>query len=510
LLPEYIRWLLPSVADLIFIALLATLLFTSLSVRVLGDAGIGWHIRTGQQILGTHNIPRVDRFSSTMSGKPWFAWEWFYDLLVGKLEASFGLNGVVWFTAVVIAATFGGLFRFVLSRGANLVVAFVLVLLAISASMIHFLARPHVVSWMLTLIWLWLLDSGEWRGFRNRSERNRRWAWLMPELMVIWVNVHGGFVVAFVLLGIHWVGALWAWLRTRSDQIEELLAKNFARIRVRELTWIGFLSVLASFANPYGWKLHEHIYSYLTNRFLMNHIEEFQSPNFHGLAQCCFLILLLIAIAIMVAYRREVGLVRILLLLFAIYAGLYASRNIPIASIMLVVVGGPLLKLEWKFARRMSLVESTLRGHLWPTVAIITTLLIVASGGRVGAQQLADARFDEKRMPVAAVKYIASQELKGPILSPDFWGGYLIYRLYPQWQVVVDDRHDFYGADFFESYLKMLHVEDGWQEFLLATRPGCVLLPRNTALANMLRQSSAWRVTYQDDVAIAFVPAPTP
>jgi hypothetical protein len=211
-----------------------------------------------------------------------------------------------------------------------------------------------------------------------------------------------------------------------------------------------------------------------------------------------------------VAYRREVGLTPILLLLFAVYAGLYASRNIPIASIMLVVVAGPLLKIDWKFARRMSSVESRLRGHLWPTVAIITTLLIVASGGRLASQQLTDAHFEAKRMPVAAVNYIASQQVQGPILSPDFWGGYLIYRLYPQRQVAVDDRHDLYGTDFFKSYLKMLHVEDGWQEFLQATHPGCVLLPRNTALANMLRQSSVWRVTYQDEVAIAFVPVAKP
>jgi hypothetical protein len=64
-------------------------------VRLLGDAGIGWHIRTGQQILATHTISHVDSFSSTMAGKPWFAWEWLYDVVVGELEAKLDLNGVV-------------------------------------------------------------------------------------------------------------------------------------------------------------------------------------------------------------------------------------------------------------------------------------------------------------------------------------------------------------------------------------------------------------------------------
>ena len=78
----------PSVADLIFVAVLCALLFTPLSVKLLGDAGIGWHIRTGQQILHTRSIPRVDSFSSVMQGKPWFAWEWLYDVLVGLLDSA--------------------------------------------------------------------------------------------------------------------------------------------------------------------------------------------------------------------------------------------------------------------------------------------------------------------------------------------------------------------------------------------------------------------------------------
>jgi len=97
----------PSVGDVIFIALLGLLCFTPLSVRLLGDAGIGWHIRTGQEILATHAIPGVDLFSSTMLDKPWFAWEWLYDILVGGLDRAAGLNAGVLFTALVIASSRG-------------------------------------------------------------------------------------------------------------------------------------------------------------------------------------------------------------------------------------------------------------------------------------------------------------------------------------------------------------------------------------------------------------------
>ena len=133
--PAWSRWALPSVADLIFVALLGALVFTPLSVRLLGDAGIGWHIRTGQQILATHTVPHVDPFSSSMGGKPWFAWEWLYDLIVGELEATLGLNGVVWFTAVVIATVFALMFRLLMKLGTNVLIAPVLVLLAVASSM---------------------------------------------------------------------------------------------------------------------------------------------------------------------------------------------------------------------------------------------------------------------------------------------------------------------------------------------------------------------------------------
>jgi hypothetical protein len=196
----------PSVADLIFVALLVVLACTSLSVHLLGDAGIGWHIRTGQHILATHKIPHMDPFSSSMTAKPWFAWEWLYDVLVGKLESALGLNGVVSITALVIAAVFSWMFRLLMQRGVNIAVALVLVLLALAASMIHFLARPHVLSWLFTLAWFWILDASERADFTG-VRRHRDWLWTLPLLMLVWVNVHGGFLVGFILLAIFWLGA---------------------------------------------------------------------------------------------------------------------------------------------------------------------------------------------------------------------------------------------------------------------------------------------------------------
>jgi hypothetical protein len=495
-----LRWLMPSVADLIFVALLASLVFTPLSVKLLGDAGIGWHIRTGQEILATHAIPRVDPFSAQIR-KPWIAWEWLYDVLVGGLELSAGLNGVVWFTAVVIAAVFAAMFRLLVKRGTDVLVALLLTLLAMSASTIHFLARPHVLSWLFVLIWLWVLGSRE-----LAVERSDRRLWLLPALMLIWVNVHGGFLLGFVLLGIFWLGSAWTWLHLKESRIEESLQKIAAGKRVRQLMLVGLASAVASLVNPYGWHLHAHIYSYLSNRFFMDHIDEFQSPNFHGIAQRCFLVLLLVAIAALVCRGNRLGLSQILLTLFAVYAALYSSRNIPISSIILAAIVGPLVSLPGTkgFVQRMDMMDSTRRGHLWPIVATVATLMIALNGGRIGSRPLMDAHFDAGRMPVDAVSFVAQRGVRSPVLSPDYWGGYLIYRLYPRKVVVIDDRHDFYGEPFLRSYLTMMHVEPGWEDFV-KWRSSCLVLPSSAALSVVLSKTPEWKPVYSDDVAIVFV-----
>jgi len=532
--PAWVRWVVPSVGDLIFAALLGVLAFTTLSVRLLGDAGIGWHIRTGQQILATHAIPHTDPFSATAlsatTGRAWFAWEWLYDVLVGWLDRAAGLNGVVLFTALVIAAIFAWTFRLLLRRRTNIFVALLLVLLAASAAMIHFLARPHVVSWLFTVAWFWILDSSEKSSGASdfdsstTSDSNRRrilMLWLLPPLMLVWVNVHGGFLVGFALLAIYWCSAAWQWLRPTGDRFDDALRQIRAGRLVRVLTLTGILSGLATLVNPYGFQLHAHIYHYLTNRFLMDHINEFQSPNFHYVAQKCFAGLLLLTLVALATKRREIGASQGLIVLFAVYSGLYASRNIPVSSLLLILIIGPWLSQAMErfgdrhpggrgfatpqFLERMEAIEFGLRGHLWPIAMVLVTCWIAAHGGKLGAKPLMDAHFDAKRFPVAAVDYLTKEDVQGPLVSPDDWGGYLIYRLYPRVRMVIDDRHDFYGEEFLKSYLKMVQAQPGWQGFLQQSGAHCVVVPKNSALANLLEETRGWKAIYSDEVSTAFM-----
>jgi hypothetical protein len=509
--PGWFRFLAPSATDLIFVLLLAGLSCGRLATRLLSDAGIGWHIRNGEYMLATHAITRTDPFSSTMSGQPWYTWEWLYDLAIARIHDAWGLNGVTFVTALLIALTFAAVFRIALRRGTSLPVGVILIILATFSSAIHFFARPHVLSWLLTVLWFCILDSRTYA---------RRLFWL-PVLTLLWANLHGGFLVGFVLLGIYFADSLIEVFVSHDPAGRQAAGK-----RCKTPATVGLLCMLASFVNPYGYKLHVHIYQYLSSRFLMNHIEEFLSPDFHGAAQKCFAVLLLIVILSLAAARRnKLRAAHLLVLLFAAYSGLYAARNIPVSSILFVLITGPLLSQATAeagsngelptrvsrffsrlhaYAARMGRMEAGLRIHLWPLAAMILGVWICAHDGKLGSRQLMQSHFDENRFPVQAVDEIIRQGLREPIFAVDYWGGYLIYRLYAQANVVLDDRHDLYGAEFLKDYLRVVQIRPSWNKVLDQRRIDWILVPTGSPLANILKDTAQWKIRYEDAVGVVF------
>ena len=240
----------PSVADLLFIVLLLGLSCGALGRLLLRDAGTGWHIRNGQQMLLTHTITRTDSFSVTMSGKLWYAWEWQYDVLIAIVHHTLGLNGVVFYTAAMVAATFVLVFHLAMRRGGSLPVTLFLLILALAASAVHFLARPHVVSWLFSVIWFEILDSAA------SAEKKSQLFWL-PALMLLWVNLHGGFLLGLVLVAVYLVAGAIQYFIGREQEIKKYLERLVA---------VSVLSLLVSFLNPYGYKLHVHVYRYQIGR----------------------------------------------------------------------------------------------------------------------------------------------------------------------------------------------------------------------------------------------------
>jgi hypothetical protein len=265
------------------------------------------------------------------------------------------------------------------------------------------------------------------------------------------------------------------------------------------------------------------VYQYLSNRFLMNNIDEFATPNFHIAVYGYFELFILLVIAGAMLGRDRVTPTGLLLLLFSLHAGLYAVRNIPMSAIIMSLVLGPmwtlaiapgagsqprwlssLLETGQGISDSMTRLERQLHGHVLVLVVMAASVLLVLNGGRAFSKQIIAVHFDEKAFPVKAAQFIAQRRIRDHLFSTDAWSGYLIYQLYPRTKVYFDDRHDFYGEAFIKEYAKALLATRQWRDPLDRYQVEWVLMPTDSALSTVLRESHDWRVDYDDGLAMVF------
>ena len=249
----------PRIPELLFAAVLIWLFATGQGWQVLlADGDTGWHIRNCEQIIDTRSVPHADSFSFDSAGHPWFAWEWLSDVLFAALFRLGGLKAVTVFCGIVIAGSVSVLFRHMVWRSVGVCIALPLTLLAVGASSIHYLARPHVIGLLFFAMVAWIVD-------RDRSNPARL-IWSLPLLFMLWANCHGSFLAGLAMLVLWWVEDV------RSHRVRPLArpARIFA------------FCAGATLCNPYGWHLHAHALDYLHSGWIQASIEEFQSPRFRS------------------------------------------------------------------------------------------------------------------------------------------------------------------------------------------------------------------------------------
>src|SRR5260370_31357829 len=124
--------------------------------------------------------------------------------------------------------------------------------------------------------------------------------WFLPASMLLWVNLHVFFFNDTATTEIYTLAAFVESVRLR-DAFAAIRAGH--RARAMAVAWVA--SAVATLVNSFGWRLHGHIYRYLGDRYLMNRIDEFRSPNFHGWAERSFaVILVLVLIAFACSHRK--------------------------------------------------------------------------------------------------------------------------------------------------------------------------------------------------------------
>lgn len=485
-------WLSPSLCDMFFLAVIGWSFMTSGTgwSRLLWDGDTAIHIAIGDWILDHHAIPTADPFSFTQPGAPWIPYEWGSEVLFAQLNHAFGLKGIVFVCGIVIAALIVALLRTMMAAGADVLLSVLIALLASNALLIHYHARPHLFTLLFLAVTAGIVT-------RDRIQHTPG-IWLLPALTVLWVNLHPGFTILFVYLGVLMVGSL-------------LEGSRAAALRY---TWLTAACALATLANPFGYKLHLDVLSFLHGNGTTEFIQEFQAPTFRSQPQLFYMGFLLAGLALCGLYLRRRRFVEPLLLMGTAYASLISIRH----STVFVVLAAPMIAAElstywqsWVARQPRTSAARILDGLSSEKRAAFSRNSVWLLAGLAAIfvwtpQEMWPAGFDAKMFPVE----LASRHPElatARLFTSDQWADYLLYANYPRQKVFYDDRA-FYGVEMYRSVNTLLKGQTGWAEALDRYQTDRVLIQAGSPLSGRLRESTAWVVIDQDSTAELFTRRP--
>jgi hypothetical protein len=493
------RWWLPSVGLSLWLVLFLTLNLSEwryVLINVDGDTSLHWRI--GDWMIQHHTIIRSDSFSHTRAGAPMMAMEWLSEVLYAAAGNALGWSGVVLMAAALIATSFWLLYRLLLAEGNGVLLSTALVLLAAWSSSLHWLARPHLWTFAFVVIFLWQL-----RGFERGSVPATRLFVVLAPLMMIWANLHGGFVAGFVLIAAFWIGSA---VETHSIQRGS---------KMRALTLLSGACLLASLLNPNGWKLHAFILNNLRDAQIIETISEFRSPDFHGFWMQGLLAQFLVFGVLLIVARPKLRPSDMVLISTWGYASLYSVRHASILALILTpalaenwstwVHGAPngtVLRLGRRLSEAFGRYEAIADGRLVAIGCVAVFLALAAKPRRFGGQPIVDAEILRSSFPVAAVEFLHANPnaVQGEMFNHRRWGGYLALAA-PEWKVFIDGR---YGGKLIEDYRAVDKVGPQWEGILTSCQVGWTILPRGHALNTLLALRSDWHLVYTDEVTTIY------
>jgi hypothetical protein len=512
------RWILPGLPALFFSIGLLQVLFILDGPHVLfRDSDSGWHIRNGQTIAASHSVPHADPYSYTRGGRPWFAWEWLSDVLLGAADRVGGETGVSLLAAVVIVLAASASVKLALSLGANFFLAAIAGFAVLGTTSLHWLARPHIFSWHLALAFVAVAEL--------ERRRPTRALYLLPPLACLWANMHGSFLLGPAILLVYaageWIGRLRlaacdlrledSGPRALRPQVESRKPKAGVRFSAAALA-----SLLATFVNPYGAQVHGHILAYLRNRYVMDHVAEFRSFSFHldGAGYVELFLVIGAAGGVALFCQRQWG--PALLTVAMLHVALYSARHLPTSAVILTPLCAAALTRQMRgwaaldgflaYSDRLR----TMERRMWGVAPVVLALLL-GTLGLMGLASRGGVGFDPAVFPVHAARYLEKRGLPDDppdaqrrVFAADQFGGYLIYRFNGRIKVFIDGRSDFYGQDLLEAYAQVMEVKPGWEQVLSAYQVRFVLVRTGQVLASALALRPEWKRVYADSVASVF------
>lgn len=451
-----------------------------------------WHLATGRWIFQHHAVPHQDLFSFTVAGKPWIAHEYLTELGMYLLHRAGGFALLSVLNALLLTLAFWLVLQRCKGRPwVNVAV----VLLAAWAALPGFAIRPQSITLLFGAATLWIVDEYLRYSEQGQERVGRRVLLLLPLMTLLWAQMHGGFLLGAGLLGAIVLTECVDWFCKRGGAGPE--------------TWLalgatGVACLVLALLNPNGFALLRFPFDVMGMKSNAM-ISEWQRPALELPQFYPFVGLVVLTLAAMMFSPKRYRPGQFILFSLFVYAALRSGRNIPIAAIVLAPLAAEHLRSGWLLAR-LDRISATTR------YATVSALAIIAAGfGVYGVVK--GVRFqqsaEEKIFPSRAVTYIAEHHLAPNLLNDYGYGGYLIWRLYPEYKVYVDGRADLYGDSFLKDYIDLHNGQTNPKPVIARDQIRTVILQRSSTLAGlfyMMTGNNSWRLVYDDGNTVVFVP----
>ncbi|MFI5344925.1 MAG: hypothetical protein ACHQ51_00985 [Elusimicrobiota bacterium] len=448
------------------LAAVAALFFMRMLVHV--DPDVFFHLKEGGRVLSEHRLPLVEEYSFTRAGKAMVATEW---LSGAAFAAAFRLGGypaVVVLNVLLIVGALRLMTKIWDEEGPPESARALLTALAAFALLSFAQAKVQNFTFLFFALYLFWV---------RRWEKGARWApWAMAGGLAIWVNLHGGFTLGWVLLGA--VCALDYWKEKRPSALAPWAAGTFAcflhpngAMAFVYPIWFVFAAPAARSLivewRPLGWAWSSVPYLFVLAAALYFRIDRLRSRFPWAFLGFVFLVM-----------------------------GLRARKMMPyFALVECAAAGLALAGTKSNGSRKKWMLAGTVT-----VLAAITAVELSEARGMTAYGPISDW---EREFPREAVqKYIARDSGKR-IFHAYEWGGYLTYKLPPGDRVFIDGRLDPYWT-LLTDYEILMHAAPGWEKLAADYGIEAALLPPASSLARALDRDPGWKAVGTDGRAALY------
>jgi hypothetical protein len=469
-----------SFAGMLGVGLIGKVFYTLHSFPVDGD--LWWHIKIGQGILATHHFPTSESYSFTAAGQHWRAYEWLGEVLLALVYRVGGLRGLGLLLIVLGSLLAMALYNYTSMRCGNPKAGFLATALLINLAT-SFNLRPQMLAYLFLILTLIILE---------RFRMGRRGAiWLLPLLMLVWINTHGLWIIGLGTIGAYLASGL---LSIRLGSIE---SQCWSVAERRQLTAVFLLSLMAILITPYGAGLATYPFQMSSSPVGLANISEWQPMTFFLSGNRLFLGLVLGFLAVQVLVRPKWRLEELGLFLFGTMMAFLHARFLSLFVVffapVFVMILAPWLPKYDRAKERYALNAAIILGMVGAMVWYFPTSSDYS-------------RIVEKKFPIAAVQYLNTHSVPGPMYNSNEFGGYLLWARGPEHKVFIDGRSEIYEpAGILSDQVALLDLKPGSLTVLQKYKIQSCLIWRDEALATVLAALPDWQRVYADDTSVLFI-----